>query len=285
MRGNPTHTEIQKLPIAKLKPYEAHPYKVLCDESMLELAESIKSRGVLNPIVVRPKENDTYEILSGHRRTKACEIAGIEKIPAKIINLNDDMAAIYLVDSNIQRENLLPSEKAYAYKLKLDAMKRQGLRTDLTSSQIGTKFRADETLAKQAGESRNQIQRYIRLTNLTYQLLEKVDEKVLPLNAAVELSYLGSKAQSYVAEIMECDEMAPSVKQAARIRELSTDGTISEEKIAEVLQERVPEKMKIVIKDTSIREYFPHSYTKDQIEHIIMKLIQGWAERHNHTGE
>ena len=199
-RSQRTTEEIRQMSVSELKPFESQPFKVLMDESMDELVQSIKESGVLSPLVVRPHKDGGYEILSGHRRATACKLAGREKVPVIVRNLDDDMATIFLVDSNLQRENILPSEKAYAYRLKLEAMKHQGQRSDLTSSQFGTKLRSDSILAQQVGESRNQIQRYIRLTELIDPLLDMVDDKKLPINSAVELSYLGSKAQSDVVK-------------------------------------------------------------------------------------
>ena len=195
--------EIKPVPLSELKPFEQQPFKVLLDESMDELVDSIKQCGVLTPVIARPHKDGGYEILSGHRRVKACELAGITEIPVVVKNLDDDTATILLVDSNLQREHILPSEKAFAYQMKLEAMKRQGERTDLTSSQFGTKLRSDDELAEQVGESRNQIQRYIRLTNLIDPILQMVDDNQIAMNAAVELSYLGSKEQAAVMQSIE----------------------------------------------------------------------------------
>lgn len=270
--------EVQKLPISELHPFENQPFKVLPDESMTELAESIKSRGVLTPIAVRPHPDGGYEILSGHRRVKACELMGLSTVPAKIFDLNDDMAIIFLIDSNIQRDRNLPSEKTFAYQMKLDAMKRQGLCTDLTtSSQFGTRFRSDEAVAKECGESRNQIQRYIRLTHLIYQLLDMVDTKKISVNAAVELSYIGTKAQSDIAQIIVRDEIRITIKQAVQIRSLFEDGKIDFCAIEETLLQRKTEKMDITLKETKIRKYFPKEYSKKEIENVVTGLVKQWA--------
>ena len=267
-----------KLPISQLRPFENQPFKVLMDESMAELVESIKSQGVLTPITVRLHSGGGYEILSGHRRVKACQLIGLSMAPAKILELNDDMAIIFLVDSNIQRERSLPSEKAFAYKMKLDAMRRQGLRTDLiTSPQFGTKYRADEAVAKECGESRNQVQRYIRLTHIVYQLLDMVDAKKLSVNAAVELSYLGTKAQSDVAQIIVRDEIRVTIKQAVQIRSLSKDGKIDFCVIEKALQQHNAAKMNITLKEPKIRKYFPREYSKKEIENVVIGLIKQWA--------
>lgn len=271
--------QIQKVSLSELKPFESQPFKVLMDESMDELVESIKDSGVLSPLVVRPHKDGGYEILSGHRRAAACKIAGRENVPVIVRNLDDDMATIFLVDSNLQRENILPSEKAYAYKLKLEAMKRQGRRTDLTSSQFGTKLRADEELAKQTGESRNQVQRYIRLTELIDPLLDMVDAKKLPLNAAVELSYLGTKAQSDIVKSIEKHETVPSIEQSAKIRQYSKDGKVNEDVIDSIMQEEKPEKIRITFKEDRLRKYFPKSYTPKQMEETMIKLLENWARK------
>lgn len=268
---------------SKLKSFDEQPYKVLFDESMEELIKSIRENGILTPIIVRKLKNDMYQIISGHRRVEAGRKARIHKFPAIIKNLNDDEAIILLVDSNLQRENILPSEKAYAYKLKLDAMKRQGKRTDLTSDQVGRKLGMEsrEILAEQVGESKNQISRYIRLTNLIDKLLNMVDSKKMPFNVGVELSYLGSRAQAYIAEILEYDEIMLSIGQAHKIRILADEGRIEEDKILSVIYDTKPEKINITIKDKSIRQYFPESFSKDQIESIVMDLIKQWYEQQN----
>lgn len=278
---NTHNEEIALLSISSLIPYEDQPFKVLLDESMTELVQSINERGILTPIVVRPHTDGGYEILSGHRRVKACEIAGKKKIPAVIRDFDDDMAAIFLVDSNIQRDNILPSEKAYAYRLKLEAMKRQGCRTDLTSDQIGRKSGVEsrELLAEQVGESKIQISRYIRLTNLIDRLLDKVDEKKIPVNAAVELSYLGTKAQADIVEIMEYDEVSVSLKQAEKIRKNSKEGKIPIEEIARILNEDETKKVSFTLKNDKIRKYFPEGYSKKQIEEIVISLLEEWIKK------
>lgn len=276
------------LPLEMLRPFDGQPFRVRMDESMAELVESIKSYGVLTPIAVRRVSKNEYEILAGHRRTKACELAGRRKMPSKILELNDDMAIIYLVDSNLQREHILPSEKAFAYQMKLDAMKRQGMRTDLTSSQIGRKSGKEsrEILAEQVGESRNQISRYIRLTHLVYQLLDMVDNSKLSLNAAVELSYLGSKAQAELAQILQMDELRITIKQASAIRAHSEDGKISFERMQEILKKRKDiqkSEAEFIIKENRIRQYFPPDYSSKQIEKILLSLVKKWALEQNTT--
>lgn len=272
--------EITMIHQSKLKPFEEQPYRVVFDKSMEELIESIKENGILTPIIVRRLDNEQFEIISGHRRVAAGKVAKIHKFPAQIMELNDDEAAILLVDSNLQRENILPSEKAFAYKLKLDAMKRQGKRTDLTLSQNGTKLRSDAQLAEQVGESRNQIQRYIRLTYLIDKLLGMVDNKKMPFTVGVELSYLGSRAQAYIAEILEYDEIMLSMGQATKIKLLAKNGQIDEDKILSVIYEKKTEKVNITIKNKQIREYFPEEYSKEQIENIVFELIRQWSKKH-----
>lgn len=274
--------EIKIVKIEELKPFVDQPFKVIEDESMTELAESIKQSGVLTPIVARPSTDGGYEIIAGHRRVHACKLAGITEAPVVIKELDDDTAIIMLVDSNLQREHILPSEKARAYEMKLEAMKRQGARTDLTSAQFGQKLEtklSKDILAEQVGESRNQIQRYIRLTNLIEPILDMVDNKEIALNAAVELSYLGSKAQSEVLDAMGSEAMAPSIEQAKKIRRFDDEGRLNPNVILSIMQEQKPEKIKITLNDDQIKKYFPKSYTKKQIEDVIIKLLEGWHRK------
>ena len=274
--SNSSEREIKKIHISELKSAEIRPFKVKMDETLIELAESIRLNGVLEAITVRKHRKGGYEILSGYRRVEACKLAKVIKIPAIIKELDDDNAIILMVDSNMHREKILPSEKGYAYKLKLDALKRQGKRSDLTSSQIGTKLRADEVLAKSVGESRNQVQRYIRLTNLIDKLLNMVDNDVIPLNAAVELSYLGSKAQADIADIIEKDEIKVSINQATKIKQISKDGKISYDVLELILTEEKPEKFNITLKEKKLKKYFPENYSKKQIENIVFQLLELW---------
>ena len=275
--------EIRQMSVSELKPFEAQPFKVLMDESMDELVQSIKESGVLSPLVVRPHKDGGYEILSGHRRATACKLAGRDKVPVIIRHLDDDMAAIFLVDSNLQRENILPSEKAYAYRLKLEAMKRQGWRTDLTSAQIGRKSGKEsrEILAEQVGESKNQISRYIRLTELIDPLLDLVDNKKLPINSAVELSYLGSKFQSDVAKAIERDETAPSIEQATKIRRFAESGILSAKAIDRIMREERRKKRSFTLKEDMLNQYFPEEFTVEQIREVLVKLLEHWSSRRN----
>ena len=273
--------EIVPMDIKELKPYAEQPYKVLLDSSMDELCESISQNGVLSPIIARPHPEGGYEILSGHRRVKACELLRIEEVPVVVKNLDDDTAAILLVDSNLQRENILPSEKAFAYKLKLEAMKHQG---KTTSSQIGTKLRSDEELALQVGESRNQVQRYIRLTNLIDPLLELVDKNEMAMSAGVELSYLGTKHQAEIYKVIE-SESPPSIAQASKLRKCAEEGVLDDKMIENILSSEKEEKVKLVIYEDKLRRYFPKNYTKEQIEDTVMKLIQKWHKNREKENE
>lgn len=275
--------EIKPVPLSELKPFEQQPFKVLLDESMDELVESIRQSGVLSPIVARPHRDGGYEILSGHRRVKACEIAGIDEVPVVVKNLDDDTATILLVDSNLQREHILPSEKAFAYQLKLEAMKRKAGRPGKENGgQIVHNYLDDKSrdeLGQQTGESGRQIQRYIRLTNLIDPLLTMVDNKEIAMNAAVELSYLGSKEQSEVLKAIEREETSPSIEQAKKMRRFSKDGRLNPDITLSIMQEQKPEKLKLTIGEDKLRKYFPKSYSNKQIEDTVMKLIEGWYRK------
>lgn len=275
--------EIKPVPLSELKPFEQQPFKVLLDESMDELVESIRQSGVLSPIVARPHRDGGYEILSGHRRVKACEIAGIDEVPVVVKNLDDDTATILLVDSNLQREHILPSEKAFAYQLKLEAMKRKAGRPGKENGgQIVHNYLDDKSrdeLGQQTGESGRQIQRYIRLTNLIDPLLTMVDNKEIAMNAAVELSYLGSKEQSEVLKAIEREETSPSIEQAKKMRRFSKEGRLNPDVTLSIMQEQKPEKLKLTIGEDKLRKYFPKSYSNKQIEDTVMKLIEGWYRK------
>ena len=268
--------EIKPTQISELKPFSDQPFKVVDDDNMTELVESIKLSGILSPIIARPHPEGGYEILSGHRRVRACEIAGIKEVPVVVKDLDDDTAIILLVDSNLQREHILPSEKAKAYQMKLEAMKRQGERTDLTSDQFGRKsgIESREILAEQVGESKNQISRYVRLTELVDKLLDMVDNKSIAMNAAVELSYLGSKAQNEVLEVIESEDTAPSIAQAKKMRKEYEKGTLNPDVMIAIMNEEKPEKVKITLGEDKIKRYFPKNYTKKQIEDTIYKLLE-----------
>lgn len=268
---------IQNLPLDKLEPFPNHPFKVIDDDKMLETVESIKERGVLVPILVRPKNDGNFEIVSGHRRHHASQLAGLTEIPAIVREMDDDTAILLMVDSNLQREELLPSEKAFAYKMKLDAMKRQGQRTDLTSAQIGRKFDGKESrelLAEQVGESRNQISRFIRLTNLVPNLLDRVDNKTMAFNAAVEVSYLTEPEQLMLCDAIEREECTPNLSQAKRLKQYSQDGKLDENVMDAIMTEEKPIEDKLVLKGDVLAKYFPRTYTPSQKQKIIVKLLE-----------
>lgn len=273
---------IQNLPLDKLEPFPNHPFKVIDDDKMLETVESIKERGVLVPILVRPKNDGNFEIVSGHRRHHASQLAGLTEIPAIVREMDDDTAILLMVDSNLQREELLPSEKAFAYKMKLDAMKRQGQRTDLTSAQIGRKFDGKESrelLAEQVGESRNQISRVIRLTNLVPNLLDRVDNKTMAFNAAVEVSYLTEPEQLMLCDAIEREECTPNLSQAKRLKQYSQDGKLDENVMDAIMTEEKPIEDKLVLKGDVLAKYFPRTYTPSQKQKIIVKLLEDWHKR------
>ena len=279
--------EIKPVPISELKPFTEQPFKVKLDEDMDALVESIKQCGVLTPVIARPHKDGGYEILSGHRRVKACELAGITDIPVVVKNLDDDTATILLVDSNLQREHILPSEKAFAYQMKLEAMKRQGARVDLTSAQFGRKLGVEsrEVLAEQVGESRNQISRYIRLTNLIDPILDMVDNNQIAMNAAVEISYLGSKEQAAVMQSIEKEQISPSIAQARKMRKFHQDGNLSNAVIESIMMEQKPETVKITLGEDKLKKYFPKSYSKAKMEEIILKLLDKWRRQRENEME
>ena len=279
--------EIKPVSISELKPFTEQPFKVKLDEDMDALAESIKQCGVLTPVIARPHKDGGYEILSGHRRVKACELAGITDIPVVVKNLDDDTATILLVDSHLQREHILPSEKAFAYQMKLEAMKRQGARVDLTSAQIGRKLGIEsrEVLAEQVGESRNQISRYIRLTNLIDPILNMVDNNQIAMNAAVEISYLGSKEQAAVMQSIEKEETSPSIAQARKMRKFHQEGNLSNAVIDSIMMEQKPETVKITLGEDKLKKYFPKSYSKAKMEEIILKLLDKWRRQRKNEME
>ena len=276
---------VKMIPIEELDDFSNHPFKIIDDDKMQETVASIKENGVLVPAIVRPKQDGRYEIISGHRRRYACAVAGIAEMPAIVRDLTDDEATIIMVDSNLQRESLLPSEKAFAYKMKLEAMKRQGKRTDLTSSQIGTKLRSDELLSQQVGESRNQIARYIRLTELMPEILDMVDDKVISLNAGVEVSYLKNEEQQQLFEIMECDECIPSISQAQRLKKCSLENRLTKEVIIEIMSEEKDIEMKVTLGGSKIKKYFPKEYTPKQMETVILKLLDSWSKKQRQQNE
>ena len=278
--------QVQQIPIDALHPFTNHPFKVLDDEAMTWTVESIAQYGVLSPLIARPRPEGGYEIISGHRRQYAAKLAGLDTLPIIVRQMDDDAAVILMVDSNLQREHILPSERAFAYKMKLEALKNQGARSDLTSSQIGTKLRADEKVAQDLGESRNQIQRFIRLTNLVPELLDMVDEKKIAFNPAVELSYLDESQQRDFLEAMEDTQNAPSLSQAQQLKKMAQQGEFSYEKAFDVMgQEKKSEKDTVTIKNETLRKYFPRSYTPKQMEEKIIQLLDAWQKKQQRRNE
>ena len=273
-------TKAETLQIKKLHPFEGHPFKVADNEEMDQLVESIQAQGVLTPLVVRPLNNGEYEVISGHRRLHACKRAGIETVPAMITEMDRDAAAIALVDSNLHREHILPSEKAFAYKLKLEALKQQGQRTDLTSSQVATKLDSATEIGKQQGESRDTVFRYIRLTHLIPEILQMVDDRKIALTPAVDISYLTKKEQEDLLETMECEDCTPSVSQAIRMKQLSQAGELDVYTIFDILtQKKANQHEKISFKVSDLRSYFPRSYTASQMTREIIKALEFLRQR------
>ena len=275
-----TGEHVIMLPLDAIHPFKNHPFRIVDDEEMQKTAESIREYGVLVPAIVRPLENGEYEMISGHRRRYASMLAGKETMPVIVREMDDDTATILMVDSNLQREHILPSERAKAYQMKMEALKHQGQRKDLTSSQIGTKLRADQQMADELGTSRNQVQRFIRLNNLIPEIMDMVDEKKIAFNPAVELSYLKPEEQREFLEAMDYAQTTPSVSQAQRIKKLSQQGESSLEAMCEVMDEvKKPPEDKLVIKSDVLRKYFPKSYTPQQMEAVIVKLLDQWMKK------
>ena len=273
---------IQNLPLDKLEPFPNHPFKVIDDDKMLETVESIKERGVLVPILVRPKNDGNFEIVSGHRRHHASQLAGKTEIPAIVREMDDDTAILLMVDSNLQREELLPSEKAFAYKMKLDAMKRQAGRPKENVRQIGTNLigqRSDSIMAQEVNESARTIQRYIRLTNLVPGLLDRVDNKTMAFNAAVEVSYLTQPEQLMLCDAIEREECTPNLSQAKRLKQYSQDGKLDENVMDAIMTEEKPIEDKLVLKGDVLAKYFPRTYTPSQKQKVIVKLLEDWHKR------
>ena len=278
--------QVQQIPIGELFPFKNHPFKVLDDESMQRTVESVEQYGVLSPLIARPRPEGGYEIISGHRRQHAAQLAGLDTLPVIVRQMSDDAAVILMVDSNLQREHILPSERAFAYKMKLEALKNQGARSDLTSCQVGTKFRADESLAEDSGESARNVQRFIRLTNLIPELLDMVDEKRIAFNPAVELSYLDESQQRDFLEAMEDTQNAPSLSQAQQLKKMAQQGEFSYEKAFDVMgQEKKSEKDTVTIKNETLRKYFPRSYTPKQMEEKIIQLLDVWQKKQQRRNE
>ena len=278
--------QVQQIPIGELFPFKNHPFKVLDDESMQRTVESVEQYGVLSPLIARPRPEGGYEIISGHRRQHAAQLAGLDALPVIVRQMSDDAAVILMVDSNLQREHILPSERAFAYKMKLEALKNQGARSDLTSDQVGQKLWSVEQVASDAGESKTQIQRFIRLTNLVPELLDMVDEKKIAFNPAVELSYLDTNQQRDFLEAMQDTQNAPSLSQAQRLKKLAQEGHFSYDVAFAVMgEEKKGELDKVVIKNDTLRKYFPRSYTPKQMEDTIIKLLDQWQRKQQRQNE
>ena len=279
--------QVQQIPIGELFPFKNHPFKVLDDESMQRTVESVEQYGVLSPLIARPRPEGGYEIISGHRRQHAAQLAGLETLPVIVRNMDDDAAVLLMVDSNLQRENILPSERAFAYKMKLEAIKNQGARSDLTSGQIVQKSKLSiERVAEDAGEGYKTVQRFIRLTNLIPELLDMVDEKKIAFNPAVELSYLDESQQRDFLEAMQDTQNAPSLSQAQRLKKLAQEGHFSYDVAFAVMgEEKKDELDKVVIKNDTLRKYFPRSYTPKQMEDTIIKLLEQWQRKQQRQNE
>ncbi len=277
--------QIRDLPLAELHPFSRHPYKVRDDEAMRDMAESVKQYGVLSPAIARPLPEGGYELVSGHRRKRACELAGLETMPVIVRELDDDAAAILVVDSNLQREGLLPSERAFAYKLKLEALRHQGERTDLTSRQVVDKLKAADRVGEDVGESARQVQRYIRLTELIPPLLDMVDERKIAFNPAYELSFLKQDEQRLLLDAMDSEQATPSLSQAQRLKQFSQRGELTAEAMRAIMSEEKKEAEHITIKGDTLRKYFPASYTPKRMEETIIKLLEQWQKRRKREAE
>ena len=278
--------QVQQIPIKELFPFKEHPFKVLDDEAMQRTVESVAQYGVLAPLIARPRPEGGYEIISGHRRQYAAKLAGLDTLPVIVREMTDDAAVILMVDSNLQRENILPSERAFAYKMKLEAIKNQGARSDLTSPQVAAKFRSDDAVAKDQGISGDTVRRYIRLTNLVPELLDLVDEKKISFNPAVELSYLDEAQQRDFLQAMDETQNAPSLSQAQRMKKLAQEEKFTYEAAFAIMGEAKKDELdKVVIKNDTLKKYFPRSYTPRQMEDVIIKLLEQWQRRQQRQNE
>lgn len=278
--------QVQQIPIGELFPFKNHPFKVLDDESMQRTVESVEQYGVLSPLIARPRPEGGYEIISGHRRQHAAQLAGLDTLPVIVRQMDDDAAVLLMVDSNLQRENILPSERAFAYKMKLEALKNQGARSDLTSTQLVSKLRSNEQLGAENNQSRETVRRFIRLTNLVPELLDMVDEKKIAFNPAVELSYLDESQQRDFLEAMNDTQNAPSLSQAQRLKRLAQEGHFSYDVAFAVMgEEKKDELDKVVIKNDTLRKYFPRSFTPKQMEDTIIKLLDQWQRKQQRQNE
>ena len=285
-RADAQRERVQEIPLDQLKPFKNHPFKVRDDQRMLDTVDSIREYGVLVPAIARPDPNGGYELISGHRRKRGCEMAGLQTMPVIIRNLDDDAAVLVMVDSNIQREELLPSERAFAYKMKLEALKHQGARSDLTSRQVVGKLEMADVVGQNAGESGRQVQRYIRLTELISELLDMVDERKLAFNPAVEVSYLKRDEQRMLLEAMDAEQTTPSLSQAQRLKKFSQEGRLTEEAMSAIMSEEKKSDMdKVTLRSDTLRRYFPKSYTPKQMEQTIIKLLDVWQKQRQKNQE
>ena len=279
-RDDAQREKVVEIPLSELHQFANHPFRVVDDEKMQETAESIREYGVLVPAIARPRSEGGYEIVSGHRRHRACQLAGLETMPVIVRNLDNDQATIIMVDSNLQRETLLPSERAFAYKMKLDALKHQGTRSDLTSSQVGMKLQVLDIIGQQAGDSRNQVHRYIRLTALIPELLDMVDNRVIAFNPAVELSYLKPDEQKLLLEAMDSEQATPSLSQAQRLKTLSQKGSLNYDVMVVIMsEEKKTDLDKVTLNHDVLHKYFPKSYTPKRMEEKIIELLEAWQKR------
>ena len=286
-RDKAQREKVKEIPLEELHPFAHHPFKVLDDDRMRDTADSIREYGVLVPAIARPRPDGGYELIAGHRRKRGCELAGLQTMPVIVRELDDDAATIIMVDSNIQRENILPSERAFAYQMKLEAMKRQAGRPSKENvSQLGTQKRSDQIMAEKLGESRNQIQRFIRLTNLIPTLLDMVDSKKIAFNPAVALSYLNQDEQAKLVDTMESEQATPSLSQAQRLKKFSQEGKLTKESMLTIMsEEKKPEIGKVTLGTDTLRKYFPTNWTPKQMEDQILKLLNNWYQRTHHSSE
>ena len=286
-RDEAQREKVQAIPLEELHPFAHHPFKVLDDDRMKDTADSIREYGVLVPAIARPCPEGGYELIAGHRRKRGCELAGLKTMPVIVRELDDDAATIMMIDSNIQRENILPSERAFAYQMKLEALKRQAGRPSKENvSQLGTQKRSDQIMAEKLGESRNQIQRFIRLTNLIPTLLDMVDSKKIAFNPAVALSYLNQDEQAKLVDTMEREQATPSLSQAQRLKKFSQEGKLTEESMLAIMsEEKKPEVGKVTLGTDTLRKYFPTNWTPKQMEDQIVKLLNNWYQRTHHSPE
>ena len=286
-RDEAQREKVQEIPLEELHPFAHHPFKVLDDDRMKDTADSIREYGVLVPAIARPRPDGGYELIAGHRRKRGCELAGLKTMPVIVRELDDDAAIIIMIDSNIQRENILPSERAFAYQMKLEALKRQAGRPSKENvSQLGTQKRSDQIMAEKLGESRNQIQRFIRLTNLIPALLDMVDSKKIAFNPAVELSYLTQEEQGKLVDTMESEQATPSLSQAQRLKKFSQEGKLTEESMLAIMsEEKKPEIGRVTLGTDTLRKYFPTNWTPKQMEDQILKLLNNWYQRTHNSPE